>query len=155
MDNRLDILKNILNYNIEPNKLLYVNHSVNTNHNKRSGINELFTGSEWATVDHSRVDYGTFLLKIKEHKFMICPIGNAVDCHRNWEVLYMKRVPVMEKNKYLEHLFKDFPVLFVDSYQDINEEFLINHNHLFEMAVNLDINKLDLNLIFKKHVKNI
>ena len=155
MDNRLDILKNILNYNIEPNKLLYVNHSVNTNHNKRSGINELFTGSEWATVDHSRVDYGTFLLKIKEHKFMICPIGNAVDCHRNWEVLYMKRVPVMEKNKYLEHLFKDFPVLFVDSYQDINEEFLINHNHLFEMAVNLDINKLDLNLIFKKNVKNI
>jgi hypothetical protein len=155
MDNRLDILKNILNYNIEPNKLLYVNHSINTNRNKRSGINELFTDNEWATVNHSRVEYETFLLKIKEHKFMICPIGNAIDCHRNWEVLYMKRVPIMEKNKYLEHLFKDFPVLFVNSYQDINEEFLINQNDLFEMAINLDINKLDLNSIFKKHVKNI
>jgi len=67
----------------------------------------------------------------------------------------MKRVPVMEKNNYLEYLFKDFPVLFVESYKEINEEFLINHNHLFEMAINLDVNKLDLNLIFKKHVKNI
>jgi hypothetical protein len=42
------------------------------------------------------LDYNSFLTKIKKHKFMICPMGNA-DCHRNWEVLYLGRVPIMRK----------------------------------------------------------
>jgi len=86
---------------------------------------------------------------------MICPIGNAIDCHRNWEVLYMKRVPVMKKNKYLEHLFNDFPVLFVESYEDITEELLIKNNDLFEKVVNLDLNQLNLNCTYNKYFKNI
>ena len=147
-DNRLDIIQNMLEFDLTPNKLLYVNHSVNTNPNERNGINELYIGKDWVNVDYNRVDYETFLTKIKEHKFMICPIGNAIDCHRNWEVLYMKRVPVMKKNKYLEHLFKDFPILFVENYEDITEELLIKNNNLFEKAINLNLNQLDLNYIY-------
>ena len=147
-DNRLDVIQNMLEFDLTPNKLLYVNHSVNTNPNERNGINELYIGKDWVNVDYNRVDYETFLTKIKEHKFMICPIGNAIDCHRNWEVLYMKRVPVMKKNKYLEHLFKDFPILFVENYEDITEELLIKNNNLFEKAINLNLNQLDLNYIY-------
>jgi hypothetical protein len=153
-DNRIDIIKNILNVDVNPTNLLYVNHSVNTNQNKRLGINEIFIGDDWVTVDQSRVDYKTFLLKIKDHKFMICPIGNAIDCHRNWEVLYMKRVPVMEKNEYLEYLFRDFPVLFVDSYKNITKDLLIKNDYLFQQAYSLDLNKLNLIDIFNNHVKN-
>ena len=45
--------------------------------------------------------YKDFLDRMKQCKFMICPRGNAVDCHRNWEVLYMRRVPVMKRDPYL------------------------------------------------------
>lgn len=153
-DDRLDIIKNMLEHNVGPNKLLYVNHSINTNPKERNGINELYIKKDWAYVDNIRVDYKTFLTKIKQHKFMICPIGNAIDCHRNWEVLYMKRVPVMKKNKYLEYLFKDFPVLFVEKYEDVNEELLIKNDDLFKLACNLDTKKLNLNNIFNLYVKN-
>ena len=141
----------MLDYDITPNKLLYVNHSVNTNLTERNGINELYIGKNWVTVDDTRVDYKTFMTKIKEHKFMICPIGNAIDCHRNWEVLYMKRVPVMKKNKYLEFLFKDFPVLFVDKYEDITEKLLIENNGLFEKANKLDFDQLNLIKIYNNY----
>jgi len=150
-DNRLDIIQKMLDYDITPNKLLYVNHSVNTNLTERNGINELYIGKNWVTVDDTRVDYKTFMTKIKEHKFMICPIGNAIDCHRNWEVLYMKRVPVMKKNKYLEFLFKDFPVLFVDKYEDITEKLLIENNGLFEKANKLDFDQLNLIKIYNNY----
>jgi hypothetical protein len=149
-DNRLEIIQDMLEYDVIPNKLLYVNHSVNTNSNERNGINELYFGKNWVNVDYNRVDYRTFLTKIKEHKFMICPIGNAIDCHRNWEVLYMRRVPVMKRNNYLEFLFKDFPVLFVDSYKEISDLLLLENNHLFEESMNMDLECLDLDKIFKK-----
>jgi hypothetical protein len=149
-DDRKSIILSKINNENNANKLLYVNHTIVTNIEERSGINELFIDKSWATVDNSRTDYGTFLSKIKSHKFMICPIGNAVDCHRNWEVLYMKRVPIMKRNEYLEFLFKDYPVLFVDSYGDINEDILINNEHLYQEALNIDLNKLDLNYLFNK-----
>jgi hypothetical protein len=149
-DDRLSVMDQLLSETISPKKLLYVNHNIGTNITERTGINEIFQSKGWATVDSSRVDYKTFLSKIQEHKFMICPIGNAIDCHRNWEVLYLKRVPVMKKHKYLEKLFEGFPVLFVDDYNNVTENLLKNSEHLFEMITNLDFNKLDLNLIYNK-----
>jgi hypothetical protein len=107
----------------------------------REGINELFQNRNWATVDITPLDYNSFLTKIKKHKFMICPMGNAVDCHRNWEVLYLGRVPIMRRSEYLEYLFKDFPVLFVNNYSDVTEELLLENEHLYQDALNIDINK--------------
>ena len=75
---------------------------------------------------------------------MICPIGNAIDCHRNWEVLYLRRVPVMKYNEYLVKLFKDFPVLFVENYKDITEELLTKNDVLFNNAINFNMERLNV-----------
>ena len=151
-DSRKEILLSKIYQEIKPESLLYVNHTVETNIEERSGINEIFQNRFWASVD-SKIDYELFLKRIKMHKFMICPIGNAIDCHRNWEVLYMRRVPVMKKNNYLELIFKDYPVLFVENYRDIDENMLISNDHLYQKALSMDINKLDLNMIFKSCLK--
>jgi len=75
---------------------------------------------------------------------MICPRGNAIDCHRNWEVLYMRRVPVMKRHPYLEELFKDYPVLFVDKYSQVTEDLLIENDHLFQKAQEMSLDGLTL-----------
>ena len=85
---------------------------------------------------------------------MICPIGNAVDCHRNWEVLYLRRVPVMETDPYLIDLFDDYPVLWVSGYEDITEDLLRLNNHLFEEAQTMDLDQLSLSHFFEKWTKN-
>ena len=153
-DNRIEILLNKMNNSSTVNKLLYVNHNIGTNVAERGGINELFINCEWASINVDRINYDEFLSKIGEHKFVICPIGNAIDCHRNWEVLYMRRVPIMKKNEYLEKLFKDYPVLFVESYSDITEELLIKSEGLYLQALNMDLNILDINVMFQKCLKN-
>ena len=79
---------------------------------------------------------------------MICPIGNAIDCHRNWEVLYMRRVPVMKSDPYLLELYKDLPVLWVSDYKDIDEELLKVNNYLYEEAQEMDLSKLTLRGFF-------
>ena len=147
-DNRLDIIETHMEYNIEPTKLLYMNHHIQNNTIERSGINELFGGLDWATVQTSSVNYTSFLSNIQNHKFTICPMGNAVDCHRNWEVLYMKRVPVMKKHKVLEKLYDNFPVLFVNEYADITQKLLMDNEHLYQASINMDMSSLDLDVLF-------
>lgn len=143
-DDRINILKRFYSSKIDPSNLLYVNHSVETNLQVRSGINETFENKSWAFVRSSRINYVSYIEEIKDHKFMICPIGHAMDCHRNWEVLYMRRVPVMIENDYLVDLFKDYPVLFVKSWEDVTEELLVENIHLYDQIQNMDLSGLDI-----------
>ena len=103
---------------------------------------------DWATVEDQRVDYTNFLLNLARHKFVLSPRGNAIDCHRHWEVLYMRRVPVMKRHPYLEELFKDYPVLFVDKYSDITKDLLLENEHLFQQAQKMDLKGLTLRGFF-------
>jgi hypothetical protein len=83
---------------------------------------------------------------------MICPRGNAIDCHRNWEVLYMRRIPIMKRHPYLEVLFKDYPVLFVNKYSEITKELLEKNDYLFQQAQEMDLTLLTLSSFFDKIV---
>jgi len=147
-DFRYALLMNINNGHVVPDQLLYVNHSINTNINKRSGINELFYNKSWASVETVRLAPTDFYKKIKRHKFMICPEGNAIDCHRNWEVLYLHRVPIMKHDEYLHKLFDGLPVLFVNEYSDITEQLLLNNMQLYDRAQTYDMEKMDLETLF-------
>ena len=148
-DNRIDQLENAMTVNIDPSisKLLYVNHN-DSSHVERVGLKGMFRDEEWSNVDEQRVNYYHFLLNLANHKFILCPRGNAIDCHRNWEVLYMRRVPVMKRDEYLEVLFKDYPVLFVDKYSDITKELLLENEHLFLQAREMDLTRLTLRGFF-------
>lgn len=152
-DNRSEILLSFMSTQENTiENLLYVNHSVNTNSKERGGINELFSNNSWVKVEDKRVDYHTFLSDLQKSKFMICPEGNAVDCHRNWEVLYMRRVPVMKKNTYLEYLLRDYPVLFVNDYTELTEEYLLSNEHLFDQMQKISLENLDIQTFYDKIV---
>lgn len=140
-DNRIEILNYFIeNRDSDPSNLLYVSHSENTN-KERKGIKKLFVNKIWAKVDLETVNYLLFLQNLNDSKFMICPIGNAIDCHRNWEVIYMRRVPIMKKNSYLEILYKDYPVLFVDTYEEVTQKLLLDNDDLFQEAQKIKIEK--------------
>ncbi len=157
-DNRIETIKEHMTFpDPQDLNLLYVSHN-EYSHSDRVGTKSLFENKEWAIVDTERVEYRDFLSKLKGCKFMLCPRGNAIDCHRNWEVLYMKRVPVMKRYPYLEVLFQDYPVLFVDDYKEVTKELLIEKDYLFEKVQNFDISKLTLPYFFEsileKSLKN-
>ena len=152
-DVRLNVMQTAMKYDPKPTKLLYINHAEHTNLSERGNIREMFTNKSFATIS-PRVDYPEYCRQIQAHKFMICPEGNAVDCHRNWEVLSLKRVPIMKKNPYLQECYKDYPILWVDDYADVNKNMLAEHDDLFIKARNLDQNLLDLYTLFNRAVRN-
>jgi len=148
-----DITSAMKNLPSNPSRLLYVSHNEGS-HQERVGIKDLFRNQPWAEVHEQRVSFSVFLRNLSQVKFMLCPRGNAVDCHRNWEVVYMRRVPVMKKHPYLQELFKDLPVLFVSDYSEVTEELLIENDNLFQQAQTMDLNSLTLPYFFDKIVKD-
>lgn len=163
-DRRQDIMKREveLDYRYEPTKLLYINCGLGDERNapERAYLPN-FKDKDWTTCrfdkDSKFFDYDhytDFLNEIRDHKFMICPQGHGLDCHRNWESLYLRRVPVMKDHPYFRELMKDFPVLFVKDWPEVTEELLKSNDHLYQTAQNMSLKRLDLNLIFKSIIQS-
>ena len=58
-----------------------------------------------------------------QSKFVLSPAGYGPDCYRTWEALLVGSIPIVKKSQ-LDPLFEGLPVLIVDSWSDITEEFL-------------------------------
>lgn len=159
-DDRHEVLSDVVNYyESEPTKLLYVNHSEGTYPKERNGLSDLFI-NKWSTVNNvtnTHNNYRNYLHEIKNHRFMICPSGNAIgcECSRDWEVIYMRRVPIVKRSDYLVNIFKDIPVLFVDKFSDVTEELLIKNNHLYDKMKTFDLGFLDFKVLFDTILKKI
>lgn len=76
---------------------------------------------------------------MRDSQFIISPVGRGYDCHRTWEALTLGVVPII-KTSVNDILFKDMPVLIVDSFNDINDH-LLNKNYNFS---NRNLKKITL-----------
>lgn len=123
---RKHILEDKSKTDTTPTRLAYLNCSVSTHRSDRQPAFNYFKSQHWCDV---RVPYGNyygFCDDIKNHYFSISPRGNGLDCHRSWEILYLNRYPVMKKYYGLQKLFEDLPVVFVNDWSEVTEEFLRN-----------------------------
>lgn len=57
-------------------------------------------------------------------KFAPSPEGNGIDCHRHWEALYSKCIPIIEDNELIKSKLIGLPVLYTHDYSEITPEYL-------------------------------
>lgn len=62
-------------------------------------------------------DYNSYLDDILAHKAVISPRGNGLDCHRTWEALYLKRVPIMKWTPSLATF--NLPIIWIRTWDQI------------------------------------
>lgn len=161
-DRRIEIMKDHVLEDrgrlTDPSKLLYINCGLGAERNagERAYLPN-FEGKDWTTCRFNKDskffeydEYHLFLAELMDHKFIICPQGHGIDCHRNWESLYLRRVPVMKDCQYFRRLMNGFPVLFVDDWYQVNESLLKAADYLFKEAQEMDLSTLDLNKIYAK-----
>jgi len=108
----------------EKNYLVYKNFSIETNLFERTEIDKI-TRANGIGMSPS-VPHENYLDTVARTVFTISPPGNGVDCHRIWESLYLKTVPVVKRHRVLKQ-FEDLPILFVDSWNDVTVDFLRNN----------------------------
>jgi len=89
--------KDILaNYRGRPKKgLLYVNFQNNSF--DRFHYKNFFRNIPWVTFrENANLPVEQYYEELSEHKFVLSPFGNGLDCYRNYEAMYLGTVPILE-----------------------------------------------------------
>ena len=77
-----------------------------------------------------------YLYKLSKSKYCICPRGYGLDTHRLWECLYLKVIPIVDRNCVTEY-HENLGLLIVDDWNLITESFLINNYDKYYKNLNI------------------
>ena len=83
-------------------------------------------------------DYNNYFNKLKHSHFAICPRGCGIDSYRVYDAIICKCIPIMLKNEENYLHFNNLPILFVDDYNCITEEFLKDSIVKFDLSKEYD-----------------
>jgi hypothetical protein len=86
--------------------------------------------------------------EISKFKFVLSPPGAGVDCHRTWEALHLGCIPIVESST-INELYSDLPILVVNNWNDINEDFL--HEKYKEIMKKKENGEYNMNKITLKY----
>ncbi|MBW1789096.1 MAG: hypothetical protein JRK53_21195 [Deltaproteobacteria bacterium] len=116
-------------------RLAYCNFSLGALHQpcyleKREAVYAALRDRRWITFENMGNRFGSYGLSplsfyrhMSRHKYTISPEGNGIDCHRSWEALYLKSIPIVQHSVEMAH-FRDLPILFTKDYSELTPEYL-------------------------------
>tara|TARA_Y100000739_G_scaffold204431_1_gene191069 strand:- start:501 stop:1379 length:879 start_codon:yes stop_codon:yes gene_type:complete len=115
----------IANCKKKKNNIIFASFAVNTKVRKDYEI----ILDKYKIDNTNNLSLDEYRKRLNDSYFIISPPGNGIDCHRTWEALYHKTIPVIEKKYYLfSHI--NLPILTVNKL----EEFL---NYSKEKKLNI------------------
>ena len=126
----------------QQDKLLYINHRVETYPDERKYPYDHFSTNDWLTIDvpQEKGNFDLYMKSMSRHKYMLCPRGNGIDTYRFWECLYMDVIPIVKRCINIE-FYLDLPILVIDDYDQLTRDFL-EENYTNIMNKKWDIRKM-------------
>jgi hypothetical protein len=121
---------------IPKNNLIYSNFAAHTHHSRNQVLNiiktkKFITHKESYLTNFSPVTIETIAEKtlqyyneLSTYKFAISPRGNGIDTYRMYECLYLGVIPIVQKSNFTQYFTNKIPILEVDSYDILTEDFL-------------------------------
>ena len=115
-----EVLTSIIDRELHKQKdnLVYCNFNISTNPIERSKCLK-YSGMtlEGGNGGFHNLDFEPYLEQLAKSYFVLSPNGNGVDCHKHWESLYVKTIPIVTKSRNME-FYKDLPFLVIDDWED-------------------------------------
>lgn len=88
------------------------------------------------------VDFQTYLYQLKESYFSVSPNGLGIDCHRTWESLYLKTIPIVKKSLLTDRWLElRIPLIAVNEWKDLRSMSLTPDLY-HQTWGNFDVNQL-------------
>jgi hypothetical protein len=135
-----------INNNLEKDNLIYCGFQTWTNPTERDYCLTQINNKGINNSPH--IDFNSYLHGVSKSFFMISPKGNGVDCHRNWESIYLKTIPIITESINFTHYYNDFPFLIIKDWSELDVSVLTKDNY-YKIWNNFDINKLNVDEFLK------
>lgn len=119
---RIEVHEKFLRYRrTQKKQLLYMN-CTDWRNPERKRIREIFLAKPFC--DHSaQCPFEKYIKDTAQHKFSVAPPGLGPDLYRIYECLMVGTIPIV-KHSYLDWLYEGLPVLFINDWSEVTEEFL-------------------------------
>ena len=142
------ILTKIVEENNKKQNMFYSNFSVNNNKKDR----EQCLSETKVCLSENKL-FEDYLRDISKSYFCISPQGNGIDCHRTWESLYLKTIPIVTKSHIVD-THKDMPIIILDDWSDFKN---INFNEelYYKIWNNFDTSNLHKNNYLTRIISQI
>ena len=101
-----------------------MNFNISTFPTERQKVWDMFESKNWVTSTKS-LPLSQFYFDLAAHKFVISPRGNGVDCHRTWEALYLRTIPIVKRSLHMNS-FSDLPIYYVNSWEELEYNKLLD-----------------------------
>lgn len=126
-------------------KFIYANFNIETNISYRKSLLNKIYDISYITYKNPTLSLIEFFNDILDHKMVLCPIGNGIDTHRIWEVLYCDRIPITFKvgNYKIYELYQKFPILILNNFEELLDENLIKTKYNEIISKNYDKDMLN------------
>jgi hypothetical protein len=134
-----NIFNEVIEQNLPKERLIYVNFDVNTNRRERNYcLSEL--NRKGLEMSH-KLPFKEYLQEVSKSYFVVSPNGNGVDCHKTWESLYLRTIPIVTKSINI-NFYRDYPIIIIDDWSDFNpDDFTVDlYNKIW---VTFDTDKLN------------
>lgn len=133
-----DVFKEVMGKNIEKERLIYINFDVNTNRSERNYcISEL---NKKGLEMQPKLPFKEYLEEVTKSYFVVSPNGNGVDCHKTWEALYLKTIPILTQSINIDY-YKNLPIIVINDWAEFNPK-MFNYDLYRKNWGGFDINKL-------------
>jgi hypothetical protein len=141
----IETLLNVIDENNKKNNLIYCNFTINTNYSERTNCLEKVT--DLGIKMSPPKNFKNYLKELSQSYFVISPNGNGVDCHKTWESLYLKTIPIVTESTNI-NFYKDFPILIIKNWEEI-KKIQLNDELYHKIWNSFDPNKLTINYFIK------
>ena len=139
-----------LDFENKKNNLFITNMKIT--HDRRKNI-ELLYNNHFCIISKNKLLFNDYMEEINKYKFVLCPRGNGIDTHRFCEILLMGSVPIVESSG-LDDLYKNFPCIILNSFNDININLLKSYKYETEKEKNIN-NYLNIGNLIEKINYNV
>ena len=107
-----------------------------------------------------RISMEQYMKSMIEHKFCVSPEGNGIDCHRHYEAILTKGIPIVQfpnevyskdrwqTNSFMEK-YEDLPVLWTRHFRKLPKEYL-EEKYLEMLETDYNFDKLTLSYWIKE-----
>ena len=72
--------------------------------------------------------------------FVASPAGNGPDCHRTWEAIYLKVIPIVLKSE-IDEIFKMLPIYVIDTWDELLNLTELDLLNIYNNLINRDPSK--------------
>jgi len=121
---------------------IYSNFNILTNYNERIKYKNLSIELDYIDWEENNLTLHDYFNKILKYKMVLCPIGNGIDTHRLWEVLYSNITPITVKtgNYNIYNLYEKLPIIILNHVDELRNFKLIEERYLLikEKKYNMD-----------------